>query len=463
MVQERPLPGRSFSSAEYAVHSHRPLRERRADLPIAGRALRGGARVMAGTHGDRRRPDRRSVLPRAQGQRARAQESASSTAQAAKTDRRPLGLKDLPPHVWKELAQSGFAAPCADRSRRTRSLPQPRMLQDSGMAFPCAFRSRSAQGWNLNRCLSHCEREIVAGAMRQTRNNQSQAARLLGLTPRSIYNKLRKHQPAAQIQSPDGPAPENSFPDLRFRLNGSAVPAGTARVRREGTRTSRPVACFDAEFQSRLRCAQLLAHRVLRLSATREGMVTTSTPEQSVPDIRNRLVNFKVRDVYIPDAREILVELYGNDILQGRVLDLTDSGTAKQAFAVVEVEGVSHHVIVPMERILGVLVNGAAMSATGHATHHPDTRAERQSRHAGDGGDHRPDDPRRCQGFSRAPEGDRDISHRRREAQGPLRRDPRRCSNGCAGTSVTRATSFAWSSCIRRGGCSSCAPAIATT
>ena len=84
-------------------------------------------------------------------------------------------------------------------------------------------------------------------------------------------------------------------------------------------------------------------------------MVTTSTPEPSVPDIRNRLVNFKVRDVYIPDAREILVELYGNDILQGRVLDLTDSGTAKQAFAVVEVEGVSKHVIVPMERILGVL------------------------------------------------------------------------------------------------------------
>ena len=84
-------------------------------------------------------------------------------------------------------------------------------------------------------------------------------------------------------------------------------------------------------------------------------MVTTSTPEPSVPDIRNRLVNFKVRDVYIPDAREILVELYGNDILQGRVLDLTDSGTAKQAFAVVEVEGVSKNVIVPMERILGVL------------------------------------------------------------------------------------------------------------
>jgi hypothetical protein len=83
--------------------------------------------------------------------------------------------------------------------------------------------------------------------------------------------------------------------------------------------------------------------------------VTSSMPDQSVPDIRNRLVNFRIRDVYIPDPREVLVELYANDILQGKVLDLTDSGSAKRAFAVVEVDGVAHHVIVPMERILGVL------------------------------------------------------------------------------------------------------------
>jgi hypothetical protein len=83
-------------------------------------------------------------------------------------------------------------------------------------------------------------------------------------------------------------------------------------------------------------------------------MVTSSTP-RNAPDIRGRLVNFNVRDVYIPDPREILVELYANDILQGRVLDLTDSGTNKKAFVVVEVERVSRHLIVPMERILSVL------------------------------------------------------------------------------------------------------------
>ena len=74
-----------------------------------------------------------------------------------------------------------------------------------------------------------------------------------------------------------------------------------------------------------------------------------------MPDIRNRLVSFKICDVYIPDPHEILVELHTNDILQGRVLDFTDSGMTAQAFAVVEVEGVGRHVIVPMQRILSVL------------------------------------------------------------------------------------------------------------
>ena len=98
-----------------------------------------------------------------------------------------------------------------------------------------------------------------------------------------------------------------------------------------------------------------MARLMQRGSAASSGMVTSSTPHGSVPDIRNRLVNFKIRDVYIPDPREILVELYANDILQGRVLDLTDTGPAKQAFVVVKVEGVSRHVIVPIERILSVL------------------------------------------------------------------------------------------------------------
>ena len=74
-----------------------------------------------------------------------------------------------------------------------------------------------------------------------------------------------------------------------------------------------------------------------------------------MPDIINCLVNFKLRDVYLPDPRDLALELHANDTLQGRVLDLTDSGVAHDAYVVVEIEGIAGHVIVPMERILGVV------------------------------------------------------------------------------------------------------------
>ena len=74
-----------------------------------------------------------------------------------------------------------------------------------------------------------------------------------------------------------------------------------------------------------------------------------------VPDIIKCLVTFKLRDVYLSDPRDLSLELHANDILQGRVLDLTDSGVTHHAYAVVEIEGVAGHVIVPMDRILGVV------------------------------------------------------------------------------------------------------------
>jgi hypothetical protein len=88
---------------------------------------------------------------------------------------------------------------------------------------------------------------------------------------------------------------------------------------------------------------------------TRAGLEKLLKAMQIVPDIKNRLVNFNIRDVYIPDPRELLMDIYGNNILQGKVVDLTDSGSNKHMYAVVEVEGVDYHVIVPVESIVGVV------------------------------------------------------------------------------------------------------------
>ena len=72
-------------------------------------------------------------------------------------------------------------------------------------------------------------------------------------------------------------------------------------------------------------------------------------------DLRDQRVQFKIRDVYHPDPTKILIDLHGDDILTGKVVDLSDSGLEKDAFVVVEVEGIAELVIVAAARILGPL------------------------------------------------------------------------------------------------------------
>jgi hypothetical protein len=71
--------------------------------------------------------------------------------------------------------------------------------------------------------------------------------------------------------------------------------------------------------------------------------------------LQNRLVNFRISDVYFPDPNDVLQELHGNDLLQGRVVDVSDSGTQSEAFVVVRVEGIQQPVIVPVRQIVDAL------------------------------------------------------------------------------------------------------------
>jgi hypothetical protein len=71
--------------------------------------------------------------------------------------------------------------------------------------------------------------------------------------------------------------------------------------------------------------------------------------------LKHRWVHFKIRDVYVTDVQMLLLEVYGDDLLQGKVLDISDSGSSQGAFAVVEVEGIKQQLIVPIQRILGVV------------------------------------------------------------------------------------------------------------
>lgn len=70
--------------------------------------------------------------------------------------------------------------------------------------------------------------------------------------------------------------------------------------------------------------------------------------------LRDQFVQFKVSDIYLPDPRNLLWELHANDLLQGRVVELSDSGQEQNVFAIIEVEGIKQPVIVPVKGLVSV-------------------------------------------------------------------------------------------------------------
>jgi transcriptional regulator with PAS, ATPase and Fis domain len=91
-----------------------------------------------------------------------------------------LTLRDLPPEVLQELAGHTQDV-CA--------------TEIAGSAVEVGAPLSAPVGdWQLHHFLDSCERRLLEKALQETCGNQSKTARLLGITPRSVYNKLRKHE-----------------------------------------------------------------------------------------------------------------------------------------------------------------------------------------------------------------------------------------------------------------------------
>jgi hypothetical protein len=71
-------------------------------------------------------------------------------------------------------------------------------------------------------------------------------------------------------------------------------------------------------------------------------------------DLRNHFVKFRVSDIYLPESHVVLAQLHGNDLLEGKVVDTSDSGIEESRFVVVEVDGVRQLIVVPVDRIVCV-------------------------------------------------------------------------------------------------------------
>jgi len=109
----------------------------------------------------------------------------------AKTNDSPLCLADLPPAVLEKLAEQWISTSIS-QDGNTAEKPALSKGANADCDTPLS-RLLQIEG-NLARTLAHCERSLVASALAQSSGNQSLAAKLLGITPRSVYNKMRKYQ-----------------------------------------------------------------------------------------------------------------------------------------------------------------------------------------------------------------------------------------------------------------------------
>jgi transcriptional regulator of acetoin/glycerol metabolism len=101
-----------------------------------------------------------------------------------------LGLQDLPAHVLRQVA--------AQESRSSDGVASSSGLHNLTPEQSSVYvkLNLDATGWSLSRVLGECEREVLMAAMARAGGNQTEAARLLDISVRSVYTKLQKHQTA---------------------------------------------------------------------------------------------------------------------------------------------------------------------------------------------------------------------------------------------------------------------------
>jgi transcriptional regulator with GAF, ATPase, and Fis domain len=104
----------------------------------------------------------------------------------------PLDLPDLPPEILREVAESALAAPPPAAEEDPDLFPAPSVeAQPAAGMDPAGVLA--AHDWSLARSLAYCEGLLMQAALAASGGNHSRAARMLGITARSVYNKVHKH------------------------------------------------------------------------------------------------------------------------------------------------------------------------------------------------------------------------------------------------------------------------------
>jgi DNA-binding NtrC family response regulator len=111
-----------------------------------------------------------------------------------KDDDTSLKLRDLPLEIWQQMSEQGqhlrVSSEPADEGKGLPKSTQEAWRQDIPTSI---VNLLDLNDWNLSRSLQYCERLLLEAALHKAHGNQSQTARLLGITPRSVYNKVHKY------------------------------------------------------------------------------------------------------------------------------------------------------------------------------------------------------------------------------------------------------------------------------
>jgi hypothetical protein len=75
-------------------------------------------------------------------------------------------------------------------------------------------------------------------------------------------------------------------------------------------------------------------------------------PKAAYETLQGRYVRFRVDDIYLPEPVSVLAQLHAGEILQGKVIDLSDSEPPGGVFVVIEVDGLDKPCILSVDRIL---------------------------------------------------------------------------------------------------------------
>jgi hypothetical protein len=67
--------------------------------------------------------------------------------------------------------------------------------------------------------------------------------------------------------------------------------------------------------------------------------------------LQGRVVRFSIRDIRFPTVDDVLKALYVENIVEGKVVDVSDGGTDENRFVVVRLEKLEQPVVVPVAKI----------------------------------------------------------------------------------------------------------------